>query len=149
MFKFELESVLSLKQNMEDKKKRELGLANREKELLVAEKTILVKHYEETCHALKKQNGVVLDVQNVKVSHLYAGYLLKQVERKERQIEEAQQKIDIKRQELYEAMKERKILENLKEIKREQYDEELKKAEQLIVDGLVSYKYRVGERSEE
>ena len=149
MFKFELESVLSLKQNMEDKKKRELGVANREKELLVAEKNRLVKHYEETCNALKRQNEVVLDVQNVKVSHLYAGYLLKQVERKVHQIEEAQQKIDVKRQELYEAMKERKILENLKEIKREQYDEELKKAEQLIVDGLVSYKYRVGERSEE
>ncbi|PHV71742.1 hypothetical protein CS063_04070 [Sporanaerobium hydrogeniformans] len=82
MFKFELESVLSLKGNIEDTKKRELGLANREKEILVSQKEALLKEYNLVCQNLKKEAGENVNIQALKVSRIYADYMLKKNTRK-------------------------------------------------------------------
>ena len=65
------------------------------------------------------------------------------IKAKVEELEEAEQKVQEKRNELLEAVKERKILENLKTIEKEVFDEEAKREEQRILDDLVTYKYGI------
>ena len=149
MFKFKLESVLSLKQNTEDAKKRELGLANSYKEKLEEEQSLLITQYEESCNVVRTKEHQKVDIGMMKFAGRHVSYMKKQLAAKEKEIQSAEKRVEEKRTELFEAIKEKKILENLKEIKREEYIEEAKKTEQLIVDEIVTYKYGVTERSKE
>lgn len=141
MFKFELNSVLSLKEKIEDVKKRELGHANTYKEELELQKQVLVNEHESVYDSIKKSSTQEVDIKAIKALNRYSSHISKQITDTEGHIESAQKVVDIKREELLNAMKERKILDNLKEIKLEQYIEESKKIEQLLVDEIVSYKY--------
>ena len=141
MFKFELNSVLSLKEKFEDAKKRELGHANTYKEALDLQKEVLVNEYEGIYHAIKNNSTQEVNIRAIKALNRYSSHISKQIIEAEVHIVQAQKVVDIKREELLNAMKERKILDNLKEIKLEQYIEESKKVEQLLLDEIVSYKY--------
>lgn len=140
MFRFELNSVLSLKEKVEDAKKRELGIANTRKEELEFQKRALEDEHD-VLHEEIRSNSYEMDIQKVKILNRYASYVNTQIKKTEVHIHNAQKVIDIKREELLCAMKERKILDNLKELKLEQYTEESKKMEQLFVDEVVCYQY--------
>ena len=71
----------------------------------------------------------------------YSLHIKEKIHEKENHIDDAEKRVVQKRDELLCAMKERKILENLRELKREHYLTEAKKTEQLLVDEMVSYKY--------
>lgn len=141
MFKFKLEPVLSLKEKIEDSKKRELGVATMHKEVLLNEKLQLMKKKEEAIQAVKSHNSTVVDVQSLKAFNQYSVYMDQAIKAKNKQVQEAQNKVDEKREELLEAVKERKILDNLKDIQNEVFMEEEKREEQRILDDIVTYKY--------
>lgn len=141
MFKFKLEPVLSLKEKIEDSKKRELGVATMHKEVLLNEKLQLMKKKEEAIQAVKSHNSTVVDVQSLKAFNQYSVYMEQAIKAKNKQVQEAQNKVDEKREELLEAVKERKILDNLKDIQNEVFMEEEKREEQRILDDIVTYKY--------
>ncbi len=147
MFKFELNSVLSLKEKMEDSKKRELGVANTHKERLEQIKDDLMNEHDGVYDAIKKNVCIDFDVKEVRLLNQYSLHIKKQIKQTQNDIHKAQKTVDQKRDELLDAVKERKILENLKEIKREHYMIESKKTEQLLVDEMVSYKYGKVRRS--
>lgn len=146
MFKFKLDSVLSLREKVEENKKRELGLAISYKDQLINEQQELIKKREETAQSVKVYNSQILDIQNIRAFNIYDAHMQKTIEYKSKQIQEAQKQVDHKRQALLEAVKERKILDNLKEIQKEVFIEEEKKKEQNILDDLVTYKYGRKER---
>ncbi|MDF2612689.1 MAG: fliJ [Clostridia bacterium] len=141
MFKFELNSVLSLKEKIEDVKKRELGIANTYKEELELQKEALVNEHDGIYVDIKKSSCAEVDIHAIKVLSRYSSYINKQIKDAEVHIVKAQKVVDIKREELLQAMKERKILDNLKEIKLEQHMEESKRLEQVLIDEIISYKY--------
>lgn len=141
MFKFKLEPVLSLKEKIEDSKKRELGVATMHKEALLNEKRQLMMKKAEAIQAVKSHNSTVIDVQSFKVFNQYSVYMEEAIEAKNKQVQESQKKVDEKREELLEAVKERKILDNLKDIQNEVFMEEEKREEQRILDDIVTYKY--------
>ena len=58
-------------------------------------------------------------------------------------VKAAERIVEEKRLELVEAMKEKKALETVKENNYEEFLKEEQKAEQAVVDGIVSYKYAV------
>lgn len=146
MFKFKLDSVLSLREKVEENKKRELGLAISYKDQLINEQQELIKKREETAQSVKVYNSQILDIQNIRAFNIYDVHMQKTIEYKSKQIQEAQKQVDHNRQALLEAVKERKILDNLKEIQKEAFIEEEKKKEQNILDDLVTYKYGRKER---
>jgi flagellar FliJ protein len=148
MFKFELNSVLSLKEKVEDAKKRELGMANTYKEQLETQKNILVDEHKSIHQDIKKSSSEIINIKALKALNRYSSHIIKQIKRAEEDIDSAEKVVDIKRQELLDAMKERKILDNLKEIKLEQYRDESKKLEQLLVDEVISYQYGAVGRGE-
>lgn len=141
MFKFELNSVLSLKEKLEDAKKRELGLANTHKEQLEVKKNVLVEEHGGIYSQIKRNSSKQVNIREVKVLNQYSTYVNQQIKQTEVHIDNAQKVVDKKHKELLSAVKERQILDNLKEIKLEQYRENTKRAEQLILDETVSYKY--------
>lgn len=149
MFKFELQPVLALKEKLEDNKKRELGLANTKHEKLIDEKSSLMSLHNEAYGEIRKQYGTQLNMNDLKQLNYYTSRLNKQIETKEIEIVQAEQEVHKKRNELLEAVKQRKILENLREIKLEQFKGEEVKAENQIVDEIVSYKYGTVKRSEQ
>lgn len=148
MFKFKLASVLSLKEKIEDSKKRELGAATLHKDKLLSEKLELVERREEALQAVKIHSSKTVDIQSIRAFNTYNAYMKQAIELKNKEVQEAQKKVEEKREALLEAVKERKILDNLKEIQNEVFMEEEKRGEQRILDDIVTYKYGKKGRSE-
>ncbi len=141
MFKYKLEPILSLKEKMEDNKKRELGLANQSYEKAKAEKAKLVETRNKAYEEAKIQNNNKVNIEHLKQLNQYLNYMKREIHLKEQEVIKAAIKVDEKRSELIEAVKERKILENLKELKLEEYKEEESKKENNIIDEIVTYKF--------
>ncbi|MBU3803592.1 MAG: flagellar export protein FliJ [Candidatus Cellulosilyticum pullistercoris] len=141
MFKFKLASVLSLKEKVEESKKRELGVATLYKERLLHEKLQLIKKKEEALQGVKSHNSQFVDLQSMRAFNTYHTYIEHAIETKNKEVQVAQKKIEEKREALLDAVKERKILDNLKEIQNEVFMEEEKREEQRILDDIVTYKY--------
>ena len=141
MFKYKLEPILSLKEKMEDNKKRELGLANQSYERAKAEKAKLVETRNKAYEEAKIQNNNKVNIEHLKQLNKYLNYMKHEIHLKEQEVIKAAIKVDEKRSELIEAVKERKILENLKELKLEEYKEEESKKENNIIDEIVTYKF--------
>ena len=67
--------------------------------------------------------------------------MVKAVQNKEYELNKAKQVVDEKREALLEAVKDRKILDNLKAIHKESFEEEEKRVEQRILDDMVTYRF--------
>ncbi len=146
MFKYKLEPILNLKEKMEDNKKRELGLANQLYERAKTEKAKLVEARNKAYEEAKMQNSNRVNIEHLKQLNQYLNYMKQEIHHKEQEVIKASIKVDEKRNELIEAVKERKILENLKEIKLEEYKEEETKKENNIIDEIVTYKYGLSKK---
>ena len=143
-FKFRLQSYLNVKEKIEDQKKLDYGKAlnkleeeKREKVLLENEKSMNVHKFRESIKGGIKP----LELQNY---NNYIEYMKKKIAEQDIVIDIAQQNAEKCRVELVEAMKNRKMLETLKEKDREEYNKEQLLAEQKIVDEIVSYQYNDG-----
>ena len=146
MFKFSLEPVLALKEKVEDSKKRELGAATMHQEKIYQEKLLLEKKKDEALLEARVNESQYVDVCAIKAYNQYSKLISKTIEEKNEQLEAAKIKVEEKRQELLEAVKERKILDNLKAIHKEVFIEEEKRDEQRIMDDIVTYRFGRKER---
>ena len=141
MFKFSLEPVLSLREKVEDNKKRELGEATQYQEKVYQEKLHLEQIKEEALNLTRKQSREAVNVLEIRTLNQYNSYMVKAVRNKEHELEEAKQVVNEKREALLEAVKDRKILDNLKAIHKESFEEEEKRVEQRILDDMVTYRF--------
>ena len=140
-FKFKLQSFLSIKQKIEDQKKNEYGKAQKKLEEEKQKKEELKLRHQQLVGGLRQKILSGIKPTELQQYNNYIAYTLEEIELQQKVIEKAEIVVKQKREEVIEAMKERKMLETLKEKKYEQYLEEEKKAEQRIVDEIVSFKY--------
>lgn len=126
---------------MEENKKRELGIAVLKENKLIEEKNNLSYQKEEILKQGSKQNSATIDIMHLKLSYQYATRMDKEIEKKEQKLVEIKKVIDKRRGELLQAVQERKIIDNLKSIHQEVYDEEEKKEENKIMDDMITFKY--------
>lgn len=141
MFRFKFDTLRNIRGQLEEAKKRELGSAIAYRDKLVSEKIALLKEKETLVNDMIKNTQSSLDVHFLKEINDYMNYIEKCIQRKNHQITEAEKEVEKKRQELIEAMKDKKILDNLRELHKEYYYTEEKRIEQKQVDEIVSYKY--------
>ena len=141
MFKFSLEPVLSLREKIEDNKKRELGEATQYREKVYEDKLQLEQIKEDALNLTRKQSRESVNVLELRTLNQYNSYMVKAVQNKEYELNKAKQVVDEKREALLEAVKDRKILDNLKAIHKESFEEEEKRAEQRILDDMVTYRF--------
>ncbi|MGL4798680.1 MAG: flagellar export protein FliJ [Cellulosilyticaceae bacterium] len=141
MFKFKLKSLLTLKENKEETKKRELGKLRGSLQQLYEEKQQIQTKWNRTEDLLKSSLHGAVNASEIQRLYHYRDCLQKELKKIDGRIQEVLKQITLKQEELKEAMKERKILENLKELHYEEYKKELLCIEQKTMDEIVSYKY--------
>ncbi len=147
MFKYKLEPVLSLKEKIEDNKKRELAIVNGRYQSLQQQKKDLIQNKELAIEQAKKQSDKRVNIQMLKQLTHYTAYMDRAIEEKSKEVVVAAAQVEEKRNELIEAVKQRKILDKLKEIQFEVYKDEEKQEENRIMDEIVTYRF--GTKKEE
>lgn len=137
MFQFDLQSILTLKEKIEDQKKRELGsVLAYNQELLEKQQKLIAKRNE-----TKKELSGNIDVLKIKTAQAYRVSVNRKIEEIQSEVNRLAVEIEKKQLELSEAVKEKKMLENLKERKREVYMYSEKKIEQQLNDELIGFRY--------
>ena len=146
-FVFKLQSFLNIKQKIEEQKRNEYGKAQKKLEEEKRKKEELILIHKHLTDSMREKIMSGIKPVELQQYNNYVAYILKEIQLQQQQIEKAEVIVKQKREEVVQAMKERKILETLKEKKYEQYLDEEKKAEQRIVDEIVSFKYNNKETS--
>ena len=139
-FVFRLGSVLGIKEKVEDLKKNEFGKAMME---LAQARRAKAEMEQERDHNINEfRNSVSAGINPLEIHryNLYIEKLKQMIIRQDRLIAKAEAYAEQKRAELVEAMRDRKTLETLKENDYEEFLNEEKKAEQKVVDEIISYR---------
>ncbi|NLV35394.1 MAG: flagellar export protein FliJ [Clostridiaceae bacterium] len=142
-FTFSLEAVLRIKMQKEESVKNELGKATQK---LEAERQKLAKLYDTVEEIIAEFNKKAkkTTVRKLIEFNEYLSLLDSKIKEQKERVNCAASYVDKVREELLQAVKERKILEKLKEKKYDEYLLEQKKLEQKANDELVSFKHKVG-----
>jgi flagellar FliJ protein len=140
-FIFRLQSFLTLKEKLEDQKKMDYGRAMAELEReraklreIEGEKAMKVGEFTELA------KGTIEPVKFTRYN-LYIEVLKQRIIEQKKAVAKAEQIAEEKRLILVEAMKERKALQTLKDKNFEEFKEEEKRAEQRMVDEVVSFRF--------
>lgn len=139
-FTFRLQPVLNIKRQMEDSLKHELGKALQS---LENEKKKLNELKEEKKKCMSEvSSGVTggMTVNKLRTYNTYISFIKQKITKQTEMVKSAQKIADKHREELVQMVKERKMLEKLKEKQYEQFLKEADKNEQKIVDEIISYK---------
>ena len=139
-FKFRLQSVLSIKEKVEDLKKNEFGKAVMALAEAQRVKADMETARENCIEDFRRGIDVGIDPAAFARYNHYIEKMKWLIKRQEQVVAEAEAFVEIKRQELVEAMRDKKTLETLRDNDFEEFLVEEKKQEQKIVDEIVSYK---------
>jgi flagellar protein FliJ len=141
-FKFSLATLLKIKEQFEQNTKNELGL--------------VIQALERARHRLREIEGEIqnqvdefgsavsgkIDQERIEGIRRWITVLENKKIDQEGQVKKASENVDIVRAKLIALVKERKVLEKLKEKEFQLYLEEESKLEQKVIDDLVTYKER-------
>lgn len=140
-FRFPLENILNMKEKLEEQAKNEYGQANAR---LLSEQEkldLLNERLEDAKHKLREILQEVLSVTEIQrredAVEIIKFYVTQQI----LVVKRCEKELEIAREKLSEAMKERKIFEKLREKAFEEFVREEGRREQKEVDELMSYKY--------
>lgn len=142
-FRFSMQNILNMKEKLEDQAKNEYAQANarllREQEKL----DHIISRREEAKADLKRVLCETLSVVEIRKRE-HAVEVLKFYEMQQLLVvKKCEKEVEVAREKLSEAMKERKIFEKLREKAFEQFLLEENRREQKEVDELMSYKHGV------
>lgn len=140
-FQFPLQNILNMKEKLEEQAKNEYGQANAR---LMSEQDKLHQlemRLEEAKQKLKNVLQETLSVLEIRkredAVEIIKTYVMQQL----LVVKRCEKEVEIAREKLSEAMKERKIFEKLREKAFEEFIKEEGRKEQKEVDELMSYKY--------
>ncbi|MBN1766794.1 MAG: flagellar export protein FliJ [Sedimentisphaerales bacterium] len=133
-FHFRLHTLLRLRKQQEDQKKRIVGD-------LVSEINEYQRQALEMAQAIKNEGQILrhylqneVDVDWIAHYHRYVSVLQQCIAQKIENVSQVQQKLSLARQELAEAARQTKILEKLREKLKARHDQEVKKMESREID---------------
>ncbi len=147
--KFRLESILSLKKNIEEMRKKELAEAYQQKQVLVDQKETLEQAETQLQNQLVTELNGQINASNIAVVCNYKKTVANSIVKVEKDIAKSEKNILNKQQNLVEAMKSRKILDNLKEMDFQQQMLEFRQEEQKLADEIVGYRYIIAQEGGE
>lgn len=142
-FSFRLQPVLNLRLQTEENLKNELGKAIQLLELEKQKLSGLETEMNELVDVFNKKTKKTTVRKLIEVKE-YLSLLDSKIKRQKENVNSAMLNVDKIREELLKAVKERKILEKLRERKLEEYQLEQKKLEQKTNDEIVSYNHKDG-----
>lgn len=140
-FEFKLQSFLSVKEKIEEQRKLEYGKALKKLDEAQEIKNELLKRKEKAVSEFKESLNMRINPEKLQRYNLYIDHIKNKIIEQEKVIFSLKAAAEKKRSELVEAMKERKMLDTLKEKAKVEYNIELIKKEQKVTDEIVSYQY--------
>lgn len=141
-FTFRLQSVLNLREKVEDQKELEYARAlQKVAEEEAKERTLVERKALKTEELTELVSKEGIDPYEVSRYNDFIEVLKERIVEQRKAVATAKAAAEAKRLELVEAMRERKTIERLRENAFEEYLEEEKHLEQKQVDDVVSYKY--------
>ncbi|HHX17813.1 MAG TPA: flagellar export protein FliJ [Clostridium sp.] len=143
-FIFRLQSILSIKKQIEDGLKNDLGKAvieyERQKEIY----NKIEEEKETSVHCIKAKSQEGISVGDLQKYGKYIEFLNAKSKLQMVNVKNAQDNVDRYREKLIKASQERKIIDKLREKKYAEYLKEQFKKEQQINEEISSYKYIEG-----
>ena len=139
-FKFRLETFLKLKEQFEKNARIELGAAIMKLEEEKSKLKVIEDNIDITTNDLRDACSGVIRPEKIKDLKAYLKRLQHEKDKQKEVVKRQQKHVDIIREKLVEIMRERKVLENLKEREFQEYLKEENKKEQQQIDELVSFK---------
>lgn len=140
-FRFSMQNILNMKEKLEDQAKNEFAQANarllREQEKL----EIIVARREEAREKLKLALYETLSVAEIRTRENAVEVLKFYAMQQQLAVKRCEKEVEVAREKLSEAMKERKIFEKLREKAFDEFVFEENRKEQKEVDELMSYKH--------
>ncbi len=140
-FRFPMQNILNMKEKLEEQAKNEYGQANAR--LLAEEKKLEQLNNRLEAARLQLKN-VLIEILSMTEIHkrenaivILKGY----VKQQQLVVKRCEKEVEIAREKLTEAMKERKIFEKLREKAFEEFIKEEGRREQKEVDEFMSYRY--------
>lgn len=140
-FRFPMQNILNMKEKLEEQAKNEYGQANAR--LLTEEKKLeqLNNRLEDARLQLKNVLREVLSMTEIHKRENAVVILKGYVKQQHLVVKRCEKEVEIAREKLTEAMKERKIFEKLREKAFDEFMKEEGRKEQKEVDELMSYRY--------
>jgi len=140
-FTFKLQPMLSLKKQLEDQLKNELGKAIQKLEYEKNRLINIENEREEQINLIYKESTQGIVVEKLKEYSIYLSFLKDKLEAQKENVNYAQKNVDKYREQLVKAVQEREMLDKLKEKKLEEYKEEVNREEQKLNDEIISYNF--------
>jgi len=140
-FQFRLQQFLGVKEQIEDQKELEYAKALRKVEEERQKLEDFKRRRDESVEELRKSVQKAISPFEIRRFNNNIERLKQQIKVQEERLAAAKAFAEQKRQELVQAMKERKAIETVKENAREEFLKEADIAERKQVDELVSFKY--------
>ncbi|WP_313756567.1 flagellar export protein FliJ [Tissierella sp.] len=137
-YSFRLEKVLNYKENVENLKKAEYGDVNRR---LNQEEEKLVNYniHKENLLVKKNESTKNTSVGNLKLYNNYLQDISFSIKKQENVISDIKEELEKTKEELLFAVREKKVFEKLKENDYNEFLCEVKKNEDKIIDGIVTF----------
>lgn len=137
-YSFKFNKVLNYKENIENVKKMEYGDIN-QRLITEEEKLVYYNAYKESILAEKNTSAQRIKVGDLKLYNRILTDISSNIKNQEEKISNIKNELEIAKDELIVAMQEKKAFEKLKENGLEVYKEEVKKKEEKIIDGIVTF----------
>ena len=142
-FRFRLQSLLVLKKQRENEKKRVVGNLLSEIHQQQQEALEMAQAIKTEGEKLKQQHDQKqIDLEWMGHYQIYVQHLQLSISKRITKIAQIQQQLAAAREELAQAAKEAKILEKLKEKQKQRYEEQLRRRETIEQDEIATNLYR-------
>ena len=141
MFKFKLQSVLDYRLNIEEKILNEFSELKRELDRQKAMLEELKSERESMVAGLRNMQSQTIKAHYISSILVYVDRLRESEKQQKQVIQQIMEAVDKKRQELVEAVKNRKIMENLKDKQKEEYIKDVNDTEQKDSDEMSVLKF--------
>lgn len=138
-YTFKLEKVLTYKKDIENVKKGKLGSINKK---LNKEEEKLIDYNNYKSKLINKRNEIQkkTDIRSLRLYNEHLESISRNIKKQEELIHEIHIELDRAKEELMEAVKEKKTLEKLKEKDYGEFINEIQKKEEKLIDSIVSFK---------
>jgi flagellar FliJ protein len=135
-YSFKFESLLNIRNLQEEEAERAFREAAMRYEEELGTLNSIKEDFRRTLEDLANQRQAGFDARIQSLYDVYFKHLKNRIASQTKIVDKAEKAMEERREELVEAMKERKVVEKLKVRDYEKYAEELKRWEQAIVDDL-------------
>ena len=145
-FIFSMQNILNMKEKLEEQAKNDFAHANLRLQEAIAEREALEQRLDAEKQKLQQDISAALDIGRIRQRENAVEILRMYVRQQTLVVLQRQKEVEVAREHLNEAMKEKKTFEKLREKAFDAFLEEEKQREQKEVDELVSYRYGIDKK---